>query len=126
MWDSSSENLWYHVDMTPQRNNDTLGSRLIDNMELPQIWLAQNNITYNQLETSHNISSLKGWILCDNRHYSVTKRSCPWKIDSMLYGYGCHVVDNPNCLTTSTEIKFFWLPLSAIKCNGVPFTHICE
>jgi len=49
MWDSSSKNIWYHVEMTPQRNNDTLGSRLIDNMELPQIWLAQNNITYNQL-----------------------------------------------------------------------------
>jgi uncharacterized membrane protein len=27
---------------------------------------------------------------------------------------------------TYAEMKFFWLLLSAIKCSGVPFTHICE
>jgi hypothetical protein len=27
---------------------------------------------------------------------------------------------------TSTEMRFFWLPLSTMKCSGVPFTHICE
>ena len=26
----------------------------------------------------------------------------------------------------STEIRFFWLPLSTTKCKGIPFTHICE
>jgi hypothetical protein len=44
----------------------------------------------------------------------------------MLYGCGCGVVSKSNCLTTSAEMKFFWLSLSTIKCNGVPFTHICE
>jgi hypothetical protein len=42
----------------------------------------------------------------------------------MLYGCRCGVVDNPNCLMTSAEMRFFWLPLSTIKCRGVPFTHI--
>jgi hypothetical protein len=23
-------------------------------------------------------------------------------------------------------MRFFWLPLSMMKCRGVPFTHICE
>jgi hypothetical protein len=27
---------------------------------------------------------------------------------------------------TSAEMRFFWLPLSMMKCSGVPFTHICE
>jgi hypothetical protein len=44
----------------------------------------------------------------------------------MLYGCGCGVVRKSNCLMTSAEIRFFWLPLSTIKCSGVPFTHICE
>jgi hypothetical protein len=43
-WNSSQNYLWYSVDMTPQRNNDTAGSRLINNMVLPHIWLAQENI----------------------------------------------------------------------------------
>jgi hypothetical protein len=37
--------LWYSVEMTPQSNNETTGSRLINNMALPHIWLAQENIT---------------------------------------------------------------------------------
>jgi hypothetical protein len=41
---SSWNYLWYFVEMTPQRNNDTVGSRLINNMALPHIWLAQENI----------------------------------------------------------------------------------
>jgi len=44
----------------------------------------------------------------------------------MLYGCGCGVVDNPNCLTTFVEMMFLWLSLSTIKWNRVPFTHICE
>ena len=44
----------------------------------------------------------------------------------MLYGCGCGVVGKSNCLKTFAEMMFFWLPLSTIKCNGVPFTHICE
>ena len=31
-----------------------------------------------------------------------------------------------NYLTTSAKMMFFWLSLSTKKCNGVPFTHICE
>jgi hypothetical protein len=27
---------------------------------------------------------------------------------------------------TSTKMRFFWLPLSMMKCSGFPFTHICE
>jgi hypothetical protein len=41
-----------------------------------------------------------------------------------LCGYG--VVGRVSCLTTSTKMRFFYLPLSMIKCSRVPFTHICE
>jgi hypothetical protein len=44
-WNNSQNYLWYSVEMTPQSNNDTTGSRLINNMALPHIWLAQENIT---------------------------------------------------------------------------------
>ena len=44
-WGSSWNYLWYPVEMTPQSNNDTTGSRLIDSMVFPHIWLAQENIT---------------------------------------------------------------------------------
>jgi hypothetical protein len=47
-WNSSQNYLWYFVEMTHQRNNDTAGLRLINNMVLPNIWLAQKNITYIQ------------------------------------------------------------------------------
>jgi hypothetical protein len=40
-WDSSWNYLWYPIEMTPQSNNDTTGSRLIDIIVLPHIWLAQ-------------------------------------------------------------------------------------
>jgi hypothetical protein len=45
-WNSNRNYLWYPVELTPQSNNDTTGSRLINNMVFPHIWLAQNNITY--------------------------------------------------------------------------------
>jgi hypothetical protein len=125
-WNSSRNYLWYSVEMTPQSNNDTTGSRLINNMASPHIWLAQENITDIQWGTSHNTSSLKGWMSYDNRHCWLTWRSRPCRSHPMLYGCGCGVVDNPNYLTTSAEMRFFWLPLSTIKCSGVPFTHICE
>ena len=44
-WNNSWNYLWYSVEMTPQSNNDTTGSRLINNMVSPHIWLAQENIT---------------------------------------------------------------------------------
>jgi hypothetical protein len=44
-WNSSRKYLWYSVEMTPQRNNDIGGSRLINSMALPHIWLDQDNIT---------------------------------------------------------------------------------
>jgi hypothetical protein len=44
-WDISRNHLWYPVEMTPHSNNDTIGSRLIDSMVHPHIWLAQENIT---------------------------------------------------------------------------------
>jgi hypothetical protein len=44
----------------------------------------------------------------------------------MLYGCGCGVVDKSNFLKKYDDMRFSWLPLSKIKCNGVPFTHICE
>ena len=62
----------------------------------------------------------------DNRHCWLKRRSRPYRSHPMLYGCGCGVVDNPNCLTTSTKMRFFWLLLSKIKCSGVSFTHICE
>jgi hypothetical protein len=44
----------------------------------------------------------------------------------MVYGCGCAVVGKPNCFMTSTEMRFFWLPLSTMNCNGEQFTHILE
>jgi hypothetical protein len=44
-WNNSWNYFWYSVEMTPQSNNDTTGSRLLNNMALPHIWLAQENIT---------------------------------------------------------------------------------
>jgi hypothetical protein len=44
-WVGTWNYLWYPVEMTPQSNNDTTGSRLIDSMVFPHIWLAQENIT---------------------------------------------------------------------------------
>ena len=44
-WNSSGNYLWYSIEMTPQSSNDTAGLRLINNMVLPHIWLAQENIT---------------------------------------------------------------------------------
>jgi hypothetical protein len=52
--------------------------------------------------------------------------SHPWLSQPMVYGCGCGVVDKFNLLMTSTEIRLFWLPLSTMKCSGVPFTHIYE
>jgi hypothetical protein len=45
-WENSQNYLWYLVGMTLQSNNDTIGSRLINNMTLPHIWLSKKNITY--------------------------------------------------------------------------------
>jgi hypothetical protein len=39
---------------------------------------------------------------------------------------GVALLDNFNLLMTLIKIKFFWLPLSTMKCSKVPFTHICE
>jgi len=75
---------------------------------------------------SHNTSSLKGLMLWDRRDYWLTWRSWPWRSHPMLYGCGCGVAGKSNCLTTSIEMIFFWLPLSTIKWSGVPLTHICE
>ena len=36
------------------------------------------------------------------------------------------MVGKPNHFTTSIEMRFFWLPLSIMNCNGEPFTHILE
>jgi hypothetical protein len=36
------------------------------------------------------------------------------------------VVDNPNYLMTSIDMRLFWIPLSTIACSGVLFTHIYE
>ena len=62
----------------------------------------------------------------DNRHCWLKQRSRPWRSHTMLYVCRCGVVYNPNYLTTSAEMRIFWLPLSKIKFNEVPFTHICE
>ena len=44
----------------------------------------------------------------------------------MVYGHRCAVVDKPNHFMTSTEMRFFWLPLSTMNYSGEPFTHIWE
>lgn len=44
----------------------------------------------------------------------------------MLYGCRCGVVGNINFLTTFVDIRFFWIPLSTMKCNRTSFTHICD
>ena len=48
-WNSGQNYLSYSIEMTPQSNNDTTRSRLINNMVSPHIWLAQENITDIQL-----------------------------------------------------------------------------
>jgi hypothetical protein len=55
-----------------------------------------------------------------------TQRYRPCRSHPMLYGCGCGVFDNINCLMTSVEMMLFFLLLSTIKCSGVPLTHICE
>jgi hypothetical protein len=109
--------------MTTQSNNDTMRSRIINNMTFPHIWLAQNKIKYIKrgnityyliLEGMDAIGHAK--LLDDTKILSLVKPQCCM----------ADVVDNPKCLTTSTEMRFFWLPLSIMKCNGVPFTHIWE
>ena len=59
-------------------------------------------------------------------HYWLTQRSRPWINQPMVYGWGCGIVDKFSLLTTSANIKLFYLPLSRMKFSGVPFTHICE
>jgi hypothetical protein len=125
-WNNSRNYLWYSVEMSPQSNNDTTGVRLIKNMALPHLLLTHRTSHTSIGETSHNTSSLKGWMPYDNRHCWLTQRSRPWRNQLMLYGCGCGVFDNPNCLMTFAEMRFFWLSLSTIKCCWVPFTHICE
>jgi hypothetical protein len=44
----------------------------------------------------------------------------------MVYDCGCDIFGRARHLMTSTEMRFFWLPLSMMKCIGVPFTHISE
>jgi hypothetical protein len=44
----------------------------------------------------------------------------------MVYGFGCGVFGRANRLMISSKMRFFWLPLSMMKCSRVPFTHICE
>jgi hypothetical protein len=44
-WNNSQNYLWYHVEMTPQSNNKTTGSIIINNMMVPYIWLAPQKIT---------------------------------------------------------------------------------
>ena len=44
--DKSQIYLWYPIVLSPQSNNDTMGSRLIDSMAFPHIWLAQENIQH--------------------------------------------------------------------------------
>jgi len=60
------------------------------------------------------------------RNYWLTRMSRPGVSHPMLYGCGCGNVGRFNRLATSTKIRFFWLPLSTMKCNGFSCTHICE
>jgi hypothetical protein len=72
------------------------------------------------------MSSLKGLIPKDKWHYWLTQMSRPQLSHSMVYGWGCRIIGSFNLLTTSTEIRFFLLLQSTMKCSGVLFTHICE
>jgi hypothetical protein len=44
----------------------------------------------------------------------------------MLHGCGCDVVGNSKYFMTFTEMSLFWLFLSTMKFNDIPFTHIHE
>jgi hypothetical protein len=92
-------------------NNDTTGSRLINNMRLHIYGWPKRTSQTSSGETSHNTSTLKVWISYDNRHFWLTQRSHPWRNHPMLYGCGCGVVDNLNCLRTFVEMRFLWIPL---------------
>jgi hypothetical protein len=106
-WDNSWNYLWYFVEMTPQSNNDTMGSRLIKTWRFHIYGWTKRTSQTSSGETSHNTSSLKGWMSYGNRNYWLTRRSRPWRSHPMLYGCGCGVVDNLNCLMTSVEMRFF-------------------
>ena len=54
------------------------------------------------------------------------QRSWPWLNHLMLHGYKCGVVENFKCLMNYAKLRLFWLPLSIMKCNEEPFTHIFE
>jgi len=77
-------------------------------------------------ETSHNNSSMKGLMLYGRRHCWITWRSRPWWSHPMVYGWECVVVGKPSRFMTSTKMRFFWLLLSIMNCNGEPFAHIWE
>jgi hypothetical protein len=44
----------------------------------------------------------------------------------MVYGWGFGIIDKFNILMTLAKFMFFYLPLSRMKCNEVPFTNIHE
>jgi hypothetical protein len=44
-WSNNQNYLWYPIELISQSNNNTTGSRIIDNMMSPHKWLAQNDIT---------------------------------------------------------------------------------
>ena len=72
--------LWYSLDMTPQSNNDTTGSRLINNMTSPPIWLSKEDIIDIQWGNITEYLILKGldviWkstVLADTKISSLAK-----------------------------------------------------
>jgi hypothetical protein len=77
------------------------------------------------VETSHTISSLKGLIPYEKRHCWLTQMCHPWLNHLMVYGWWCSIIGNFNILKTLAMFRFFSLPLSKMKCSGVPFSHIC-
>jgi hypothetical protein len=76
-------------------------------MTFSHIWLAQKNITYIKRGNITHYLILEGMDAIGHTTLLVDM-----KISSMVklpnvYGFGCGVVENPNCLMTLTEMRFF-------------------
>jgi len=84
-------------------------------MAFPHIWLAQKNITDIRKRNITHYLILEGLdamgqavLLNDMEISSLVK-------PPDVVWFRCSVIDNPNCLMTSSDMRFFWLPLSTMK-----------
>lgn len=74
--------------------------------------------------TSHNTSSVKGFMLYERWHCSFMCRTHPCWSHLIMYIFGCAVVGKPIRFMTFAAMGFFWLLLLTMNCSRESFTHI--